>query len=83
MFVYFNGCPAPQRASRSLPPLKKRPRRSQAGDKRVLEYGVRAPAFYGNLREQTVFHENLLEACFVLIEISESLRKPPGDYGRM
>ena len=48
-----------------------------------LEYGVRAPVFYGNLREktgETVFHEYLHEACFVLTEISENLWKPPGVY---
>ena len=49
--------------------------------KRVLEYGVRAPVFCGNLREKIVFHENLQEACFVLTEISQSLRKPPEVYG--
>ena len=34
--------------------------------KRGLEYVARAPVFYGNLREKTVFHENLQEAFFVL-----------------
>ena len=56
-------------------------------NERVLEYGVRAPVFYRKLyrskREKTVFHEYLQESCFVLAEISESLRKPPGVYGRM
>ena len=47
-----------------------------------LEYGVRPPVFYGSLREKTVFHEYLQEACCVLTEISESLRKPLGVYGR-
>ena len=51
--------------------------------KRVLEYGARAPVFYENIREQAVFHEYLQEACFVLAEISDNLRKPPGVYGRM
>ena len=40
--------------------------------KGVLEYGLRAPVFYGNLREKTVFHEYLQEACFALTEISEN-----------
>ena len=51
--------------------------------KRGLEYGVRAPVFYGSKREKTFFHEYLQEACFVLTEIFESLWKPPGVYGRM
>ena len=34
-------------------------------------------------REKNVFHEYLQEACFVLTEISENLRKPPGVYGIM
>ena len=34
-------------------------------------------------REKTVFRENPQEACFVLTEISENLRKPPGAYGIM
>ena len=51
--------------------------------KRGPEYGVRAAVFYGSKREKTVLHENLQEACFVLTEISESCRKPPGDYGRV
>ena len=49
--------------------------------KRVLEYGIRAPVFYGNLwskRERTVFHESLQESCFVLTEISENLRETSG-----
>ena len=46
--------------------------------KRVLEYGVRPPVFYGNLREETVFHEILQEACFVLTEISGNLREFTG-----
>ena len=53
--------------------------------KRGLAYGV-APVFYGNLREQTGdngFDEYLQEACFVLTEISENLRKTPGVYGRV
>ena len=48
-----------------------------------LEYGVRAPFFYGNLQEKTVFHEYLQEAYVVFTDISESLRKPPGVYGIM
>ena len=51
--------------------------------RRGLEYGVLALVFYGNLQEQTVFLEFLQEACFVLTEISEGLRKPPGVYGRV
>ena len=50
-------------------------------NKRGLEYGVRAPVFYGNLRKQTGEHisfcEHLQEACVVLAEIYEHLRKPP------
>ena len=38
---------------------------------------------YGSKREKTVFHKYLQEYWFVLTEISESLRKPPGVYGRM
>ena len=45
------------------------------GLKRVLDYGVRAPAFYGDLREKTVFHEYLQEACLVLTEIPGDLRE--------
>ena len=51
--------------------------------KRVLEYGVRAPVFYGNLREQTG------ETCFPqkptgsLFCSCRNLRKPSGVYGRM
>ena len=48
--------------------------------KRGREYGVRAPVLYGDLREKTAFHEYLQEACFVLTEIFEHLRKPPGVY---
>ena len=54
--------------------------------KRVLEYRVWSPIFYGNLcdkRETTVFHEYLKEISFALTDISESLGKPPGVYGRM
>ena len=54
--------------------------------KRVLEYGVWAPVFYGHLREQTGengFHEYLQEYCFVLAKITEILRKPTGFYRRM
>ena len=36
--------------------------------KRVLEHGVRAPVFYGNLLEKTVFHKYLQELYFVLSE---------------
>ena len=52
----------------------------------VLEYGVRATVFYGSLREQmgeNDVRENLQEACHVLTEISEHLRKPPGTHGIM
>ena len=48
--------------------------------RRGLEYGVWAPVsteIYGSKRENTVFHEHLHETCFVLTEISESLRRPP------
>ena len=44
----------------------------QTAVRRVLECGVRAPVFYGNLCEQTgntVFHEYLQEACFVITEM--------------
>ena len=55
---------------------------SKPDAKRGLEYGVRAPVFYGNLREQTVFHEYLQEACFVFIQkspkISGNLREFTG-----
>ena len=47
-------------------------------------YGLRFSAeFYGSKREKTVLHEFLQEACFIVTEISEKLRKPPGVYGRM
>ena len=46
--------------------------------KRGLEYGVRAPVFYGNLREKTVFREFVREACCVLTENSENLLQPYG-----
>ena len=38
---------------------------------------------YGSKREKTILHEYLQECCFVLAEISESLRKPPGVYRRI
>ena len=47
-------------------------------------YGLRiCMEIYGSKREQTVFHEHLQEACFVLTEITENLWKPSGVYGRM
>ena len=44
------------------------------------EYGLRfSTEIYGSKREKTVFHEYIVQgACFVLKEISENLRKPPG-----
>ena len=58
------------------------------GAKRVLEYGVRAPVFFGNLREQT--GENCFPRrptgslfCSYCTDIFEHLRKPPGGYWRM
>ena len=44
------------------------------------EQGLRE---YLNTDTSSVFHGNLQEACFVLIAISENLRKPPGVYGIM
>ena len=38
---------------------------------------------YGSKHEKPVFHEHPQEACDVLTEISESLREPPGVFGRM
>ena len=47
-------------------------------------YGMRfSTEIYGSKREKTVFHQDLQEACFVLTEISENLRRPPGVYWRM
>ena len=47
-------------------------------------YGLRFSAeIYVCKREKTVFHEHLQEACVVLAEIFENLRKPPKVYGRM
>ena len=47
----------------------------------VGKSGVRAPAFYGDLREQTVLHESPQEACVFITgilrtspETSENLR---------
>ena len=51
--------------------------------KRVLEYGVRAFVFYGNLRGEIAFREHPQEYCFVLTETFGNLRKPPGVYRRM
>ena len=52
--------------------------------KRGLEYtGYRLRFSTEYLRDETVFHEYLQETCFVLTEISEIIRKPPGVYGRM
>ena len=59
--------------------------RSDTVSKRGLEYGVRAPVFYGNLREQTRENGFPLKPAGVLFcyfYISESLRKPPGVHGR-
>ena len=56
------------------------------GDILVLEQGVRAPVFYGNLLEQTGGHGFLqipTGILVVLTYISESLRKPSGVYGIM
>ena len=76
---------------RTTYPLLRPPLRPQPAYKKGLEYGVRAPVFYGNLREQT--GENgfpririVQEAWFVLTvltDISESLRKPRGVFGKM
>ena len=51
--------------------------------KRGLEYGVRAPGFYGNLREQT--GENGFPRIHTgsLFRSYRNLRKPPGVYGIM
>ena len=47
-------------------------------------YGLRfSTEIYGSKREKMVFNESLQECCFVLTEVSESLRKPPGVYGIM
>ena len=47
-------------------------------------YGLRlSTEIYGSKQEKTVFREYLQETSFVLTDISESLRKPPGVYGRM
>ena len=47
-------------------------------------YGLRfSTEIYGSKGEKTVSHEYLQEACFVLTDISENLRKPPGVVGRM
>ena len=65
----------------SFPQIKGSPpacRRRTLGCKRVLDYEVRAAVFYGSLRErigENGFHEHLWEACFVLTEISEHIRK--------
>ena len=43
--------------------------------KRVLEYGVRAPVLYGNLREQ--------KGGTGFPRTPNTYRKPPGVFGRM
>ena len=44
-------------------------------------YGLRfSTEIYGSKWEKTVFHEYVQEACFVLTEISENIRKPLGVY---
>ena len=49
-----------------------------------FEYGVRAPVFYGKLREQMVFNECLQEACSALTQtypkVSGSLREFTGEH---
>ena len=47
--------------------------------KRVLEYGVRAPAFYGNLREQTGESGFPQIPAGILFCFFRNLRKSPGD----
>ena len=62
------------------------PGMSTATAKRVLEYGVRAPVFYGNLREETGengFPRIPTASMFCSCRNLRRLRKPPGVYGRM
>ena len=52
------------------------------GDKRVLEYGVQAQLFYGNLREKTAVHKYLQETCLFLQKspkVSGNLREFTGE----
>ena len=57
---------------------------SASNTKRGLEYGLRFfTEIYGSKPEKTVFREYLQEGCFIISEIFERLRKPPGVYGRM
>ena len=53
----------------------------ETGCKRGLEYGYWlrfSTEIYGSKREKTVFDEHQQETCFVLAELSESLRELTG-----